>query len=294
MQTKLSLPASVTIMDVSPRDGLQAIETFIPTEKKIELIDTLVSTGLRRIEAASFVSPQWVPQMADADAVLQAIAAKHPDIYFEVLIPNEKGYARARATKLLKHAGFVIGATESFNTKNVNMSIGDSLSQFAMIAHNAKVDGVRIRGTISVAFVCPYEGRVPREKTIALADMYFQLGADEVCLADTIGRAAPNHVYDVAAAIKDRHPDKALAGHFHDTFGHSLANIFASMQAGVDIFDASAGNLGGCPFAKGATGNVATERVVHMLSGMGIETGINLQKMIEAGKTARAIAENRA
>ncbi len=294
MQTKLSLPASVTIMDVSPRDGLQAIETFIPTEKKIELIDTLVSTGLRRIEAASFVSPQWVPQMADAEAVLQAIAAKHPDIYFEVLIPNEKGYARARATKLLKHAGFVIGATESFNTKNVNMSIGDSLSQFAMIAHNAKVDGVRIRGTISVAFVCPYEGRVPREKTIALADMYFQLGADEVCLADTIGRAAPNHVYDVAAAIKDRHPDKALAGHFHDTFGHSLANIFASMQAGVDIFDASAGNLGGCPFAKGATGNVATERVVHMLSGMGIETGINLQKMIEAGKTARAIAENRA
>lgn len=280
-------------MDVSPRDGLQAIETFIPTEKKIELIDALVSAGLRRIEATSFVSPEWAPQMADAETILQAVTSKYPDLYFEVLIPNEKGYARAQAGRLVKNAGFVIGATETFNTKNENMTIGDSLSQFAMIAHKAKVDGVRIRGTISVAFVCPYEGKVPREKTIALADMYFQLGADEVCLADTIGRAAPNHVFDVAAAIKDRHPEKALAGHFHDTFGHSLANIFASMQAGIEIFDASAGNLGGCPFAKGATGNVATERVVHMLSGMGIETGITLQKMIDAGKKARAIAENR-
>lgn len=283
----MNLPNRVTVMDVSPRDGLQSEPVFVPTEKKVQLIESLISAGIRKIEATSFVSPKWVPQMADAEAVLEAVVNKHPDVTFEVLLPNEKGYDRARATGLVKEIGFVVAATETLNVKNVNMSVADSMKQFGAIAARALADGVHARGTIGVAFVCPYEGKVAREQVIALADQYYALGADEVCIADTIGRATPNNVYDVAAAIKDRHPDRSLAGHFHDTHGHALANIFAAMQAGADIFDSAVGNLGGCQFAKGATGNVSTERVTFMLSGMGIETGIDYDRIVEAGRMAR-------
>jgi hydroxymethylglutaryl-CoA lyase len=257
--------------------------------KKIELIEALVAAGVRKIEATSFVSPKWVPQMADAEDVLAAVVAQHPEVTFEVLLPNEKGYDRARATGLLKEAGFVVAATETLNVKNVNMSVADSMKQFGAIAARAKADGVRTRGTIGVAFVCPYEGAVPRERTVALADRYFELGADEVCVADTIGRAAPNRVYDVVAAIKDRWPDKPLAGHFHDTHKLALTNIFAAMQAGAEIFDAAVGNLGGCQFAKGATGNVSTEQLVYLLNGMGIETGIDYDRIVAAGQMARRL-----
>lgn len=285
----VSLPQKVTIMDVSPRDGLQSEPVFVPTGNKIKLIEALVAAGVRRIEATSFVSPRWVPQMADAEAVLKAVVAQHPEVTFDVLLPNEKGYDRARATGLLKEAGFVVAATETLNLKNVNMSVADSMKQFAAIAARAKADGVKMRGTIGVAFVCPYEGVVPREQTVALANQYFELGADEVCVADTIGRAAPNRVYDVVAAIKDRWPDNPLAGHFHDTYKMALTNIFAAMQAGAEIFDAAVGNLGGCQFAKGATGNVSTEQLVYLLNGMGIETGIDYERIVAAGQMARRL-----
>ena len=285
----LNLPKQVTIMDVSPRDGLQSEAVFVPTEKKIALIESLVTSGIRHIEATSFVSPKWVPQMADAEALLQAVVARHPNVTFEVLLPNEKGYDRARATGLLKEAGFVVAATESLNVKNVNMSVADSMQQFAAIAARAKADGIHLRGTIGVSFVCPYEGEVPRAQTVALVNQFFELGADEVCIADTIGRALPNRVYDVMAEIKDRYPAKPLAGHFHDTYKMALTNIFAAMQAGVDMFDSAVGNLGGCQFAKGATGNVSTEQLVYLLNGMGIETGIDYDRIVVAGRIARSL-----
>ncbi|MEP7342237.1 MAG: hydroxymethylglutaryl-CoA lyase [Acidobacteriota bacterium] len=284
----MNLPKRVTIMDVSPRDGLQAFPAFVPTQKKIELITKLIAAGVCHIEATSFVSPKWVPQMADAEQVLAAVGNR-AGVTIEVLVANEKGYDRTRATGLLKEAGFVVAATESLNQKNVGMSIAGSMLQFAAIADKAKADGVQVRGTIAVSFICPYEGRVPLEQSLKLADEYFRLGADEVCLGDTVGRATPDHVYELFSRIKDRWPDKPLAGHFHDTHGHALANIFAAMQAGVDIFDSAVGNLGGCQFAKGATGNVSTERVVYLLDGMGIKTGIDYAKIVEAGRWAKGL-----
>lgn len=284
----LNLPARVTVMDVSPRDGLQAYPVFVPTGKKIELINALIAAGVRHIEATSFVSPKWVPQMADAEAVIAAVS-NQAGVAIEVLVANEKGYDRAKTTGLLKETGFIVAATESLNQKNANMSVADSINAFATIAEKARADGVNIRGTIGVAFICPYEGRVPMERSVALADRLFKLGADEVCLADTVGRATPDHVYELFARVKERWPDKPLAGHFHDTHGHALANIFAAMQAGVDIFDSAVGNLGGCQFAKGATGNVSTEHVVYMLDGMGIETGIDYMKIVEVGRWAKVL-----
>ena len=285
----MNLPKAVTIMDVSPRDGLQAEAVFVPTEKKVALIDALIDAGLRRIEVTSFVSPKWVPQMADAAEVLQAVVAKHPDVTFEVLLPNEKGYDRAIGTGLVKQVGYIVAATESLNVKNVNMSVADSLKQFAVIAARAKADGIRTRGTIGVSFVCPYEGEVAPEKVSAIADEYFAAGADEVCLADTIGRALPHQVYDLFAAVKAKHPDVPLAGHFHDTYKMSCANVFAALQAGADIFDSAVGNLGGCQFAKGATGNVSTEQLVYMLNGMGIATGVDHAKIVEVGRNAQRL-----
>jgi hydroxymethylglutaryl-CoA lyase len=285
----MKLPNRATLMDVSPRDGLQSEPLFVPTAKKVALIEQLVAAGVRRIEATSFVSPKWVPQMADAEQVLQAVVQNHPDVTFVVLLPNEKGYDRARATGLVKAVGFVIAATETLNVKNVNMSVADSMRQFAAIAARARADGVRMRGTIGVAFVCPYEGKVPRERVVALAGEYFKAGADEVALADTIGRALPNDVYDAFAAVKDRWPNKSLAGHFHDTYKLALTNIFAALQAGAEVFDCAVGNLGGCQFAKNATGNVSTEQLVYLLDGMGIETGINYERIVEVGQWAKGL-----
>lgn len=287
--TAMSLPQQVTIMDVSPRDGLQSEPVFVPTEKKVALIEALIDAGLKRIELTSFASPKWVPQMADAEAVLQAVVPRYPEIQFEVLLPNLKGYERAVATGLIKQIGYVVAATETLNLKNVNMSVADSMRQFGAIAEKAKAAGLRVRGTIGVAFVCPYEGRVAMEQTARLADEYFQLGADEVCLADTVGRARPDHVYELFSRVRERWPNKLLAGHFHDTQQLALANIFAALQAGADIFDSSVGNLGGCQFAAGATGNVATERVVYLLDGMGIATGINLDALRTIADYARSL-----
>jgi hydroxymethylglutaryl-CoA lyase len=284
----LSLPKRVTIVDVSPRDGLQSEPVFVPTEKKIELIDALISAGVPRIEVTSFVSSKWVPQLADAEQVLAAIS-RNNGTSFQVLIPNEKGYDRARETRLFSEITVVVAATETLNRKNVNMSIADSMRQVEKIFTKAKADNVRIRGSIGVAFVCPYEGLVDAEGPASIADQFFKLGADEVALADTLGAAAPDHVYDLFARIKDRWPGKSMAGHFHDTHQLALANVLAAMQAGADVFDSSVGGLGGCQFTTGATGNVATERVVYMLNGMSIETGIDYELLLEVSRTAQAI-----
>lgn len=276
----MKLPRRVTVVDVSPRDGLQSEPVQVPTEKKIELIRRLVTAGIVRIEATSFVSPRWIPQLADAEQVLAGIQGSG-EASFQVLIPNEKGYERARQTGLVKEIGLVVAATETLNRKNVNMSVAESMRQFAAIAEKAKADGARVRGTIGVAFLCPYEGPVPQKQSLKLADEFFQMGADEVALADTVGKATPDKVYDLFARLKDRWPDKVLAGHFHDTHRLALANAFAAMQAGADTFDSSVGGLGGCPFVKGASGNVATEHLVYMLAGMEIETGVDHQRLLE-------------
>ncbi|HEY6328692.1 MAG TPA: hydroxymethylglutaryl-CoA lyase [Blastocatellia bacterium] len=281
------LPKKVTIVDVSPRDGLQSETQFVPTEKKIGLIKSLIDAGIPKIELTSFVSPKWVPQMADAEDLVHAVG--DAPVAFQVLIPNEKGYERARLTGKIKEITIVVAATETLNRRNVNMSIEDSMRQFARIAERARADGVRVRGSIGVAFVCPYEGRVSLDHSSALADRLFGDGADEVALADTLGAAVPNQVFELFDRVKQKWPEKALAGHFHDTEQLALSNILAAMQAGADVFDASVGNLGGCQFTKGAKGNVATERVVYMLQGMGIETGIDLQRLAEVAAAAKTL-----
>jgi hydroxymethylglutaryl-CoA lyase len=260
----------------------------VPTEKKVELINGLISAGVPKIEVTSFVSPTWVPQLADAEEVLARIA-HHTNTSFQVLVPNEKGYDRARATGLVKEISVVVAATETLNRKNVNMSIQDSMRNVEAIAAKAQADGVRLRGSIGVAFVCPHDGRVPCEQSARLADRFFELGADEVALADTLGAATPDHVYELFSRVKDRWPDRTLAGHFHDTQQLALANIVAAMQVGVDVFDSSVGNLGGCQFTKGAKGNVATERVVYTLKAMGIETGIDYDRLVQVAVFAQSL-----
>lgn len=274
------------MVDVSPRDGLQSEPVPVPTEKKIELIKRLIFAGIVRIEATSFVSPKWIPQLADAEKVLAGIGGLGKAA-FQVLIPNEKGYERARQTRLVQDIGLVVAASETLNRKNVNMSVADSMRQFAAIVEKAKGDGVRVRGTIGVAFICPYEGSVPLDQSLKLADEFFRIGADEVALADTVGRATPDKVYKLFAQVKEQWPDKVLAGHFHDTYRLALANVFAAMQAGADTFDSSVGGLGGCPFVKGASGNVATEHLVYMLAGMGVETGVDYERLLEVSRFAQ-------
>jgi hydroxymethylglutaryl-CoA lyase len=285
---KIDLPKKVTLVEVSPRDGLQSEPVVVPTDKKVELITRLIEAGVPKIEVTSFVSPSWVPQLADAAEVLTQVA-HHPNTSFQVLVPNEKGYDRAHATGLVKEISMVVAATETLNRINVNMTITDSMRNVEAIAAKAQADGIRLRGSIGVAFVCPHEGRVSCEQSARLADRFFELGAAEVALADTLGAATPDHVYELFSRVKDRWPDRTVAGHFHDTHQRALANIFAAMQAGVDVFDASVGNLGGCQFTKGAKGNVATERVVHMLDAMGIETGIDYARLLQVAVFAQSL-----
>lgn len=286
MNGPLDLPKSVTLVEVSPRDGLQSETNFVPSEKKIALIDALVSAGIRRIEVASFVSPKWVPQLADAEKVVAGIARHSGHVVFQGLVLNEKGYARLRNAGQIREVALVVAASETLNRRNANMTVRESMNQLREIVCTAKADGVRVRATIGVAFVCPYEGRIPLEQTLNLTSMFVESGCDEIALADTVGAARPDHVYELFSRVKDRWPDVALAGHFHDTQQLALTNIFAAMQAGVDIFDCSVGGLGGCQFTTGAKGNVATERVIYMLSEMGIETGINYDKVLEVAKFA--------
>jgi len=286
----MNLPNSVTIVEVGPRDGLQNEANFVPTEQKIELINCLSQTGLGRIEITSFVHPKAIPQLQDSEEIVKRIERKAGIIY-STLVPNEKGLERALAAGVEEIALFV-SASETHNQKNVKMSISDSLKGFRSIAEKALTHGIRMRGYVVTAFGCPYEGRISSEKVESIVDEYRSLGVHEIALGDTTGMANPVEVSRMVSRILRRLDEKTnLALHIHDTRGAALANILSALQEGVVIFDGSIGGLGGCPSAPGASGNVATEDLVNMLEEMGIETGIDLNRLIGCAKYARTIIQ---
>ena len=299
------LPARVRIVEVGPRDGLQNEKGEVPTAVKLELIERLADAGLRAIEATAFVSPKWIPQMADHTEVLERIRRK-PGVSYPVLTPNLKGYEAAKAAGATEVAVFG-AASESFSKKNINCSIAESLERFRPVVDAAIAADIKVRGYISCVVGCPYEGSVKPEMVAEVARALFDMGCYEISLGDTIGVGTPGKIRAMIEACVTRVPADKLAGHYHDTYGQALANIYASMELGVATFDSSVSGLGGCPYAKGASGNVATEDVVYLLEGLGIETGIDLDKVVDAGlwisallkrdtgsKTARAIAAKRA
>lgn len=275
------LPASVRIVEVSPRDGLQNEKTMVSTADKIELVNRLSDCGLKTIEAASFVSPKWVPQMADAAEVYAGID-KRPGIAYPVLVPNLQGYQRARAVGVEEIAVFT-AASEAFNQKNINASIAESLARFAPVMEAARNDGVRARGYVSTVLGCPYQGEVPLSDVVRVAKDLFAMGCYEISLGDTIGVGTPAKARAMLQAVAKEVPMDALAIHFHDTYGQALANILACLEEGVSVVDAAVAGTGGCPYAVGASGNVASEDVAYMLQGMGIETGIDFTKLVETG-----------
>ncbi|HVW49767.1 MAG TPA: hydroxymethylglutaryl-CoA lyase [Trinickia sp.] len=277
----MSLPTAVKIVEVGPRDGLQNEKQFVPTEVKIDLVNRLSAAGFRNIEAASFVSPKWVPQMADGAQVMSAIERREGTIY-SVLTPNMKGFDGALAA----HADEIVifgAASEAFSQKNINCSIAESIARFEPVARAAKESGMRVRGSISCALGCPYQGDVPVPSVVDVVQRMAALGCDEIDIADTIGVGTPGRTREVFAAVTKVFPREQLSGHFHDTYGQALANIYASLLEGIEIFHASVAGLGGCPYAKGATGNVATEDVLYLMHGLGIDTGIDLDAVVAIG-----------
>jgi len=277
----MSRPDHVTIVDVGPRDGLQAEATVVPTAAKIELIDRLSAAGVPSVEAGAFVSPKWVPQMADTADVLAGIQRK-PGTRYPVLVPNEKGLERALECDVAEIAIFG-AASETFSQKNINCSITESLDRFRPVAETALKQGLRVRGYISCVLGCPYEGDVDVARVVQVARELDAMGCYEVSLGDTIGVGTPVRARAMIDAVAMAVPVERLALHFHDTYGQALANILACLEAGVACVDAAVAGLGGCPYAPGASGNVATEDVVYMLHGMGIRTGIDLQALVAAG-----------
>ena len=277
----MSLPTHVRIVEVGPRDGLQNEKTDIGTAAKIELIDRLSRTGLASIEATAFVSPKWVPQMADAAEVLAGIE-RMAGIAYPVLVPNEQGYARAREAGADEVAVFT-AASEAFNLRNTNASIAQSLERFAPVLERARADGVRVRGYVSTVLGCPYQGEVPLADVVQVARSLHAMGCYEISLGDTIGTGTPAKARAMLQAVAAEVPIPALAIHFHDTYGQALANILACLEEGVSVVDAAIAGTGGCPYARGASGNVATEDVAYMLRGMGIETGTDFTKLVETG-----------
>ncbi|MES2859452.1 MAG: hydroxymethylglutaryl-CoA lyase [Pseudomonadota bacterium] len=276
------MPAQVRIVEVGPRDGLQNEAAHIATEDKIALIDRLSATGLRSIEATAFVSPKWVPQMADAAEVLAGIN-RRPGVTYPVLVPNEQGYARARAAGAQEVAVFT-AASESFNLKNTNAGIAQSLLRFEPVLERARADGVPVRGYVSTVLGCPYQGEVAVSEVVRVARALHSMGCYEVSLGDTIGVGTPARARDMLKAVASEVPMPALAIHFHDTYGQALANILACLEEGVAVVDSAVAGTGGCPYARGASGNVASEDVVYMLHGLGVRTGIDLPALAEVGR----------
>ncbi|HET6632342.1 MAG TPA: hydroxymethylglutaryl-CoA lyase [Rhodanobacteraceae bacterium] len=269
----------VRIVEVGARDGLQNEKTPLPTRTKVALIDRLSATGLQTIEATSFVSPKWIPQLADAAEVFTAIR-KAPGVSYPVLVPNMQGYERAREVGATDIAVFT-AASEAFNRRNINASIDESLERFRPVMERANSDGVRVRGYVSTVLGCPYQGEVPVTDVVRVAERLHALGCHEVSLGDTIGIGTPVKARAMLHAVADAVPMSALAVHFHDTFGQALANILACLEEGVRVVDSAVGGTGGCPYARGATGNVASEDVVYMLDGMGVRTGVDLSALVD-------------
>lgn len=275
----MTRPSHVTLYEVGPRDGLQAEAQIVPAAAKIALIDRLSQTGLRFIEATSFVSPKWVPQMADAAEVMAGISrARH--LTYPVLTPNLKGYETALAAGAQSVAVFA-AASETFSQKNINASIAESLARFAPVAERARQDGIALRGYVSCAIACPYEGPIAPDAVAEVTETLIDMGCYEVSLGDTIGRGTPRDTQRLLEVVLKRVEAAKLAVHFHDTWGQALANILVSLDCGIATLDASVGGLGGCPYAPGASGNVATEDVLYMLNGLGIATGVDLDKVID-------------
>ena len=278
----MTLPNKVKIVEVGPRDGLQNEKETIPAAVKIELVDRLTDAGFSNIEAASFVSPKWVPQMATSTEVMEKIRRK-PGVIYSVLTPNMKGFEAAVAAKADEVVIFG-AASEAFSQRNINCSIAESIERFREVAQSAKQHGIRLRGSISCSFGCPYQGEVSPDSVADVVRRLRDLGCDEIDIADTIGVATPNKVKTVFERVTQEFPAERLSGHFHDTYGQALANIYAGMESGIAIYHSSIAGLGGCPYAKGATGNVSTEDVLYMMSGLGIDTGIDLDAVVDAGQ----------
>jgi len=278
----MSLPKRVKLVEVGPRDGLQNEATPVATAVKVELIHRLHDAGLRVIQATAFVSPKWVPQMADNAQVMAAIRRK-PGVSYPVLVPNRKGLDAALAAGAREVVVFG-AATETFSRRNTNCSIAEGLARFAEVCREALAQGIKVRGDISVSLGCPYEGEVAPEAVVRVARELDAMGCDEIAVADTIGTGTPGRTRAVLEAVMKHVPASRIAGHFHDTYGQAVANVYAALECGVATFDASVAGLGGCPYAKGATGNVATEDVLYMLDGLGIETGVDLAQLVAAGE----------
>jgi hydroxymethylglutaryl-CoA lyase len=271
----------VRVVEVSPRDGLQNEKAIVPSAVKIELIERLAACGYDTVEATSFVSPKWVPQLADAEAVLAGLTRK-PGVRYPVLVPNLQGYLRARLAGASDIAVFS-AASEAFNHRNINASIDESIVRFEPVLAQARVDGVRVRGYVSTVLGCPYQGEVPVADVVRVAAHLFELGCAEISLGDTIGVGTPGRARAMLRAVAAAVPMSALAVHFHDTYGQALANILACLEEGVRVVDAAVAGTGGCPYARGASGNVASEDVIYMLQGMGLETGVDLDALVATG-----------
>jgi isopropylmalate/homocitrate/citramalate synthase len=273
-------PTSVTIVEVGPRDGLQNEATPIPTPAKVEFVNRLTAAALPAIEVSAFVSPRWVPQMADADDVFARIS-RRADTRYAALVPNRIGLERARAAGI-SEIGIFAAASEQFSRKNINQTIEQSLAEYRATCARARELGIRVRGYVSTAFGCPFEGVVDPARVASVAADLIAMGAFEVAISDTIGIAHPGQVPSVVGAVAGRVPIEQIALHFHDTRGMALANVLTALDLGVATFDSSAGGLGGCPYAPGATGNVATEDLVYMLEGLGVRTGVSLAGIVDA------------
>ena len=278
----MRIPDRVKLVEVGPRDGLQNESAIVPTATKVELIDRLSRTGLDVIEAGSFVSPKWAPQMADTADVLARIE-RAPGVSYPVLVPNLKGLEAARAAGAEEVAVFT-AASETFARKNINCSIEESLERYAAVSAAAAASQIRVRGYISCVLGCPYEGEVPFERVADVAERLLKLGCYEISLGDTIGAGTPAKTQAMLDAVAARVPRDSLAVHFHDTYGQALANILAALEKGIAVIDSSVAGLGGCPYAPGASGNVASEDVLYMLDGMGVQTGVDLTALVETGR----------
>jgi hydroxymethylglutaryl-CoA lyase len=278
----MNLPTHVKLVEVGPRDGLQNEKETIPVEAKIELVERLAAAGLPNIEAASFVSPKWVPQMATSGEVMEKVR-RRPGVVYSALAPNMKGLEAALTARADEVVIFG-SASEAFSQRNINCSIAESIERFREVARAAREHGVRLRGSISCAFGCPYEGEIAPGVVAEVVRRLRDLGCDEIDIADTIGVGTPGMIKTVYETVAKGYPLGQLSGHFHDTYGQALVNIYAALEIGVSTFHASVAGLGGCPYAKGATGNVATEDVVYMLDGLGIHTGVDLDQVVDAGQ----------
>ncbi len=288
----MSIPQRVQIVDVGPRDGLQNEKQMISADVKVELVDRLTDAGFTSIEVTSFVSPKWVPQMSDAAEVMSRIRRK-PGVTYSVLVPNAKGLAGALAAKADEIVVFA-AASEAFSQKNINCSIDESIERFRPVTAEAQQHGIRIRGAISCALGCPYQGDVEPSAVAHVARLMKEIGVQHVGVADTIGTGTPEKTKRVMDAVLDIYGLDEVSGHFHDTYGMATANVYACLELGISSFDSSIAGLGGCPYAKGATGNVATEDVLYLMNGLGIETGIDFAKAVATGQWISGILDRKA